>query len=116
MKNLTPIQWLGITLIVLGALTGSTAQLTTLFGATVTPIIVSASTLLMSILGGVVTFIGGQSSQLAAVQAMPGVEKIVVNSMANGTLATMTVDPTNNKIESLPGSQQAVEATAKAAA
>lgn len=113
--NLTLLQKIGIVLVILGVMTGSTTQLTTLFGPTVTNIIVAASMLFSSILGGVVTFLGGQSGQLAAVQSMPGVEKIVVNSQANTTLATMAVDPANAKIEATPQAQSAVEATAKSA-
>lgn len=115
MKNLTTTQIFAIILVVLGVLGTSTAQLTDLVGAHDTKLIVSASSLLTSILSGILAMITGQSSQLAAVQAMPGVEKITVNSQANATVASMAVDPLNDKIEPIPQAAAAVEATAKAA-
>lgn len=114
--NLNRGQVLSIVIVILGVLVASTSQLTDLFGATATKTIVSASTLLMSMLAGMNTIIQGQGSQIAAVQAMPGVEKITVNSQANSVLATMAVDPTQNKIEPTPEAQRDVQATARAAA
>lgn len=67
-------------------------------------------------MGIILTFTTGQGSQVANVQAMPGVEKIIVNAKAGPTLATMAVADENPKIEALPSAQSAVEATAKAAA
>lgn len=75
---------------------------------------VSASTLLMTILSSVNAILGGQRSQIAAVQQMPGVEKIIVNSQANGTLATLAVDSAQDKIEALPTEKAQIEAIAKA--
>lgn len=114
--NLTRGQLFSIAIVVLGVLGTSTAQLTDLFGPAITKNIVSASTMLTSIIAGISAMIGGQGSQIAAVQAMPGVEKIVVNEKANATLATMAVADENTKIEAAPTAQQAVQATAKAAA
>lgn len=108
-------QLLSIAVLVLGVLMASTSQLTDLFGPAVTKYIVSASSLLTSILAGVNTVLQGQGSQLAAVSAMAGVEKILVNEKANATLATMAVAVADNKIEPTPSAQQTVEATAKAA-
>lgn len=108
-------QVLAIVIVTLGVLVTSTAQLTDLFGAVATKYIVSASSLLTSILGGVVGILFGQGNQIAAVQAMPGVEKITVNSQANAVLATLAVDPSQNKIEPTPEARQAVQATASAA-
>lgn len=113
--NLNRGQILSIIIVVLGVLVGAAAQLTDLFGPVVTKYIVSASTLGMSIIAGVNTVLQGQGSQLQAVQAMAGVEKIVVNSQANATLATLAVDPKQDKIEVAPEAETAVQATAKAA-
>ena len=113
--NLTRSQILALVICTLGVLTASATQLTDLVGPMATKIIISASTLLMSILSGWVAVLSGQSNQLAEVQAMPGVEKITVNSQANSTLATMAVDPANAKIAATPEAQQAVAATARAA-
>lgn len=98
-------QALSIALVVLGVLTASAAQLTDLVGPGVTKIIISLSTLTMSILAGVQGLISGQGSLLKDVQAMPGVEKIVVNKDANSTLASLAVDEAQPKIEIKPGAE-----------
>ena len=113
--NLTLSQKFQITLCLLGVLLAGTGQLTILFGQTATSYIVSASGLLVAAVSGVGAIVTGQGSQIAAVQAMPGVEKIVVNKQANSTLATMAVDQSQLKIETLPQDQAKVEATAAAA-
>lgn len=113
--NLNRGQVLSITIAILGVLVASNAQLTDLFGVVATKYVVSGATLSMSILAGVNTVLQSQGSQLAAVQEMPGVDKIVVNSQANATLATMAVDPANTKIEPTAAAQSAVNATARAA-
>lgn len=113
--NLNRNQIISIAVLILGVMGTSTAQLTDLFGAAITKDIVSLSSLLTAILGGINSIIGGQASQIAAVQAMPGVDKIVVNQNANSTLATLAVSQDNNKVEITPGSENAVKATAAAA-
>lgn len=113
--NLNRNQILALVICTLGVLAASTAQLNDLFGPAVTKYLVSGATLIMTILSGWVAILSGQGSQLAAVQAMPGVEKITVNSKANATLATMAVDPANAKIAATPEAKSAVQATASSA-
>lgn len=113
--NLTVSQKFQIALCLLGVLLAGTGQLTVLFGQVATSYIVSAAGLLVAAVSGIGAIVTGQGSQLAAVQAMPGVEKIVVNAQANPTLATMAVDSANPKIEATPQALQAVAQTAKAA-
>lgn len=108
-------QVLSIALVVLGVLTASAAQLTDVFGPAVAKTIISMSSMLMSTLAGIQGLISGQSSLIKDVQAMPGVEKIVVNKDANTNLAALAVDPAQPKIEVKPGSENAVNATASAA-
>lgn len=121
LQTLTTAQKLGLTIALFGFLSGASTQLTDIlapFGSAAPLIvkeIVSLASFGSGILGIVLTFVTGQSSQLAAVQDMPGVEKIVVNTKANATLATMTVDPSNAKIEALPEAKAAVTAIAAAA-
>lgn len=115
MPKLTPLQILGIILVINGALIGSTAQLTDLLGAHWSHIIVSICSLGNSILGGIVTMLSGQGSQIKNVLAMPGVEKLTVNSQANATLATIAVDPQQDKIAPTPSAEAKVTATAQAA-
>ena len=116
MPNLTPLQILGILLVVNGALIGSTAQLTDIMGAHIAHIVVSTASVANSILGGVVTMFSGQASQIKSVLAMPGIESIKVNSQANQTLAQAAVsnDPAMAKIEATPAAEAAVTKTAAA--
>lgn len=114
MPNLTPLQIIGIVLVINGALIGSAAQLTDLFGPLTAKYIISIASLGNSIFGGIVTLISGQGAQIKNVLAMPGVENISVGRQANATLAAIAVDPTQNKIAPTDAATQAVIATAKA--
>lgn len=116
LKNLTLMQWVGIVIGLNSLLMGSTPQLTVLFGQNSVPYIIAIATLGNGALGVVVAVIGSQSAQIKNVLAMPGVEKIDVNGQANPALATMAVDPTQNKISPTPAAMDTVTATAKAAA
>ena len=111
--KLTINQWLGITVGVLGVFGSVTSQLTDLFGAIVAKDIVSLSSILSGIAGVFVAVLTSQGSQIRAVQDMDGVNKIVVNKNANATLAQLTVDPAQNKIEAAPGAEAAINATAR---
>lgn len=114
--NLTPLQIIGIILAVNGALTGATAQLTDLFGAVIAKDIVSIASLGSAVLGGIITSMSGQGSQIRNVAAMTGVESIKVNGQANSTLATLAMDPAQNKVAPTQAAVAEVSATAKAAA
>lgn len=115
LKNLTLVQWIGIMVGLNSLLMGATPQLTVLFGTAAVPYIIAIATLGNGALGVFVTVIGGQSSQVRNVAAMPGVEKIAVNGLANAALATLAVDPAQNKIAPTPAAMQTVTATASAA-
>lgn len=114
LRNLTPQQWFLVFLAALGVFGGATAQLTELFGAAHAHLIVTASSFLSTLISAIMVPLTGQGALINAVQAMPGVSKIVVNQDANQTLAAVAVDP-NSKVEAAPGAEKAVEATAKAA-
>lgn len=105
-------QWLAIVLVILGVLTASTAQLTDLFGPTTAKSIGTLAGMLTSLLSGISAVLSTQTSLVQDVQAMPGVEKIVVNSKANEALANLAVDPLQQKIETKPGAEAAVSAAA----
>lgn len=112
--NLTPLQIIGIILAINGALTGATAQLTDLFGAVVAKDIVSVASLGSAILGGVITSMSGQASQIRNVASMPGVERISVNTTANQTLAQAATDPTQPKVgATTPQVREVLKDTAK---
>lgn len=96
--NLTPLQIIGIILAVNGALTGATAQLTDLFGPLVAKDIVSVASLGSAILGGIITSISGQASQIRNVAAMPGVDRVSINAQAPSNIASVAVDPAQPKV------------------
>lgn len=106
-------QILSITLVILGVLAASTAQLNELLGPSVTKAVVSTATLVMSILAGIQGVISSQGNLVMDVQAMPGIEKISVNSKANPTLAALAVDPLNTKVAPTPEAAASVQATAQ---
>lgn len=111
--NITNKQWLAIVMVVLGVMTASTSQMTEIFGAELAKHLTSGAALLNSILAGVAAIVSSQASLIGDVQGMRGVEKITVNAMANTTLASMAVDPVNQKVEASPGAAAAVSATAR---
>ena len=119
--SLTIAQKIALSIGILGFVATGGTQLTDIFAplGSMAPIvvkeIVSLAGFATGVLGIVLTFLTGQGSQISAVQAMAGVEKIIVNAQANPTLATMAVDQTQNKITPLPAAAAAVQATAKAA-
>lgn len=112
--NLTTNQIIAIIMAVLGVLVGSTAQLTDLLGPTTTKTVVSLASLANTMLSGIMVILTGQSAQVKNVLAMPGVEKVTVNSQANTTLASLAMDSTVNKIAPTPAALTDVAATAKA--
>lgn len=117
--NLTLIQKIGLAIALLGFLATAGTQLTDILSplGSIAPVIVkeivSISGLISGGLGVVLAFITGQASAVKAVQAMPGVESIVVNEKANPTLAKLAVDPNQPKIDVAPGTAAAVAQTAK---
>lgn len=114
--NLNGKQFLAIGVALLGVLGASTAQLDIIVGPAITKVVVAIDTLLMSGMSAVLAVLTGQSNIVKDVQAMPGVEKITINAQANPTLATLAVDPKNDKIEPTPQAATAVAKTAREAA
>lgn len=116
MFGLNQNQMLAISIGILTGLTGMTAQLTTLLGPQATAMVAAGSAVIVMALSVVLTVTSGQGAQVRNVLAMPGVEKISVNSQASPTLATIAVDPAQDKIAPTQAAMQQVTATAKAAA
>lgn len=115
LKNLTLVQWIGIMVGLNSLLMGATPQLTVLFGTVAVPYIIAIATLGNGALGVFVTVVGGQSAQIRNVAAMPGVDSIKVNALANQTLAQIAVSgaPEAKNVEALPAAVARVAATAK---
>jgi hypothetical protein len=114
LKNLTLVQWIGIVIGLNSLLMGATPQLTVLFGTAAVPIIVAVATLGNGALGVFVTVIGGLGTQARNVVA--GGASIAVGPNASPSLATLAMDPAQNKIDAAPGAGAAVAAIAKSAA
>lgn len=112
--TITLKQWLAIVAAVLSAIAVATTQMTEIFGPTLAKSIMGAAGLLSTILNTVLAIITSQTGTVKDVQSMPGVEKITVNAQANSALASMAVDPANQKIEPSAGSAAAVTRTANA--
>lgn len=117
LSSITPIQWLGIIILFNTTLIGGASQLQDLFlSVIVVKAILAAATLGNGFLGGLVTMFGSQAAQVKAVSELPGVEKVLVNTAANVSLATQAVDKAQNKIEPVQGAAATVQAIAKGAA
>lgn len=119
--NLTPLQIIGIVLVINGALIGSAAQLTDLFGPLTAKYIISIASLGNSIFGGIVTMISGQGSQLKNVAGIVGDDgkpavRINVNANAGPALASAAINPALANVgASTPEAQAILTETAKGA-
>lgn len=114
MSNLTPLQWIGITMVVLSAIAGGSATLTDIgLAAPTVKALVGVANFIMTILGGIITFLSGQAHMVKAVAAMPGVEAITVNTQANQVLASVAMDPKQDKVAPVEGQETAVKDTAE---
>jgi hypothetical protein len=113
-RNLTPAQIVILVISTAGVINGSAAQLAEWFGPKVAHNIITAIGFGQTLIGAWAVALTGQGSAIKQVLAMPGVDKITVNSQANSTLAAIAVDPALDKIAPLPVDKTAVEATAKA--
>jgi hypothetical protein len=83
---------------ILSVLMVSTAQLTDLFGPGITKSIISVAGLTNMILNSITVALSTQGSLVKEVAAMPGVERIQVNTQANQTLAQVATDPQQPKV------------------
>ena len=95
---ITRNQMLGGAVVVCSVLMISTAQLTDLFGATVAKEIVSATSILNGILGGWITMMSGAGNMVRDVAALPGVDRVAINTRAAPAVAAAAVDPTQPKV------------------
>jgi len=115
MGNLNGKQIFSIVGAILSVLMISTTQLTDLFGTGVAKSIVSVAGLGNLMIQSVMAVLTSQGNTVLDVKNMPGVEGIAVNGYANKTLATLAMDPTQNKIVPTLAAEAKVAATANAA-
>lgn len=112
--NLTGKQILSIIAAVVSALMLATTQLTDIFGPTMAKMIVSVAALANLIINSVVAGLTGQATLIKDVAAMPGVERITVNSGANQALATVATDAAQPKVGATDaGTRMVLQDTAK---
>lgn len=114
--SITAKQWYQIIQGIIGGFITGAALFQTLLGQDLTIKIVAGLGLLNIVVASVGTALSSQGSDIKSVLAMPGVEKLTVNSQANQTLAAIAVDPTINKIAPTQAAEAAVAATAKGTA
>lgn len=112
--NFTLAQKIALSMVVINALAGGSAQLTPLVGTYVTGLIVAAAALAGTIVSGWMFVLTGQQNIVKAVAEMPGVERITVNAKANQALAQVAVDPKADKVSPTADAFDAVTATAEA--
>lgn len=115
MGNLNGKQIFSIVGAILSVLMISTTQLTDLFGTGAAKSIVSVAGLGNLMIQSVMAVLTSQGNTVLDVKSMPGVEGIAVNEKANKTLATLAMDPTQDKIAPTREAAAQVAATANAA-
>lgn len=111
--NLTVNQVLLIFIAICSALSASSATLGDLFDAPTVKTIVGISNMINTIVASIVVALTGQAGLVKAVAAMPGVEEIKVNSNANQTLASVAVDPQQDKVAPVEGQETIVKEIAQ---
>ena len=106
MLGLNRNQWLGVSIIVIGALLVSKDSLATLFNADIANKIVAGCAILNLIVGGVFTLITGQTGMANQLANLKGVD-VNISKDADPSLAKLAMDPTSN-VSITPGQEQAV--------
>lgn len=114
LRKVTPLQWLGILILFNGTLIGGSQYLKDMMiPTTVVTAMVAFAGLVNMFLGGLVTMFSSQSQQVQTVAAMPGIERIDVNTQASQALAQLATNPAVDKIAPTPAAIDEVTKTAK---
>lgn len=108
-------QVIAICLAILSVFSGSTAQLTDLFGSGVAKLMISFSSLAATTLSSVMAVLTSTTQTVKDVGALQGVE-VQVSRSATPQIAAMAVAPTDNGIAPAPGEDTAVAKVAEGAA
>lgn len=99
LKDITPIQWLGIIILFNSTLIGGASQLGDLsLSANAVKAILAAATLGNGFLGGLITLLGSSGGMAKTVSQMDGVKPIEITPAANTSLVTAAADPTTNVV------------------
>lgn len=112
MLNLNGKQIIQIVGVIISVAMVSSAQLTDLLGPVAAKYIVTIAGLANMTLQGIAVTLSTQTAQVKDVMAMPGIEKISVNSQASSALAAVAVDPANDKIAPTQAAEAAVQKAA----
>lgn len=113
LSDLTLIQWLGIVLVINGAITGSVGEMTDLLGAIWAKHLVSIATIGSGIVGGVITMFGGIGTQAQNVRTAGGRIEVVASPQTSPTLAAAALDNSVPGIIPAPGASAALSVIAK---
>lgn len=111
--TITRNQWIAITILALGLISGATGQMTDIFGSGPAKSIASAASFLSSFVAGIQVILGGQGQQIKDVAAMPGIDPIKINANASEAAAKVALDPAVDKVAPAIGAEQAVQTIAK---
>lgn len=101
--NITAKQWFQIISGINNGLITGAALLQTLFGQDLTLKIVACLGIGGIILNSIAAAVSGQASLVRDVAAMPGVDRISVNTSASPALAQVAIDPSQNKVGAISG-------------
>lgn len=122
LKNITPLQWIGIIILFNTTLLGSASQLGDLsLNANTVKAILAIATLGNGFLGGLVTMFGGQASMTRSVASFRGDDgmpmvRIGVNANAGPSMAAVALDPTQKNVgAATPDVRATLTETVKAA-
>lgn len=117
--NWTSKQWFQIISGINGGLITGAALLQTLFGQDLTLKIVAALGIIGIIINSVGTALSGndsQATQIRNVAAIPGVERVVINTSAPASVAAVALDPSQKNVgASSPDARAALTSIVKAA-
>lgn len=96
--NLNSYQYFLIAVAILSAVSGMTAQFTDLFGAGPAHLIVTAASAANTLITAIMTPLVGNASMVKNVAALPGVDRVQVNTQATPAIAAVAVDPAQTKV------------------
>jgi hypothetical protein len=114
--NLTNKQYLAIAMAILGVLAASSSQMSEFLGPNTSKAVAGGAGFVNTILAAIMAAITGQISQVRDVQAMPGVERIEVNTQDSPVLAVMAVSAQETKVTPQAGTGPTLERIAEGGA